>query len=209
MREGKVFITIGYHIFHTLLTSADAHLYLLYYCSVLILSNVMSKCSKQIIDFYVSLHKCVFNPCGQVWNNPEAECGNRGSVLGLDWKGPILHVLWSHSGNLSTATGLLYQTQCTFIALENEMYKDVIRDSKRHRIRQDNRIDKESVGWFQRIKNNGWAVLTGQSRSNCLENHIRVQLIYHKMTEPRKEISVTPSMKATSIMRYVGINSVL
>lgn len=24
------------------------------------------------------------------------------------------------------------------------MYKDVIRDSKRHRIRQDNRIDKES-----------------------------------------------------------------
>lgn len=66
MREGKVFITTGYHIFQTLLTSADTHLCLLYYCSLLILSNVMSNGSKQIIDFCVSLHKCVFYPCGQV-----------------------------------------------------------------------------------------------------------------------------------------------
>lgn len=88
-------------------------------CSLLILSNDFKEINTVlIVSFYVCLHKCVHNLCVQVRNNPEAECGDRGSVLGLEQKGPILHVLRSHAGNLLTATGFLYFTQCIFLNTE-------------------------------------------------------------------------------------------
>lgn len=34
----------------------------------------------------------------QVWNHPEAECGDGGSVPGFEWEESVLHVLWSHAG---------------------------------------------------------------------------------------------------------------
>lgn len=40
----------------------------------------------------------ICNICVQVWNDPQAKCGNRRRVFWPQWERPLLHVLWSPAG---------------------------------------------------------------------------------------------------------------